>query len=491
MQPDPGKRRRLSSTTLSVASTLRVGLLHPVLRERIDPFDSIDHAAWQIARQLYERPYYSLGPGVAPRPELFAGRLVRDRSSWIGEVRSGACFSDGTPLDARRVAEILGASAMLQRLLRFSAHGSEVHVVPLQPVNDVEAELAKPWASIAKAGSGGGKPAFGGQPASWIGSGPYVIADDAAPGEIRLTANPHHLPSPAFTTVEFRDYSTRGGIAALCADLERGDVDFTTALARHDVDAIAGVRKLFAPGSSTAMLWMNTERLDVAVRRAIQASIDRHALAKTMYESPAAFTARSPLPPRMATCRDTVRHDPETARRLLAPAKPRPLTMIVIWGPRTYMPRPDVMARAVVAQLQGVGLAVTLVSAQNPADYQAKLRAGTYDLVLGGWNADTDDPADFVEALLSPNFVPARAEVASLGCNFSRWREPKVVEVLRSFRSGEPGAEAALLELIADAAPLVPLVHGPSIAVHRWEIEGFTPDARGFPRLADLTPRSR
>lgn len=481
MLPDPGKPRRLSSTTLSAASTLRVGLLHPVLRERIDPFDSLDHSAWQIARQLYERPYYSLGPGVPPKPELFSGRLVRGRTSWIGEVRSGACFSDGSPLDARTVVDLLGASPMLQRMLRFSAQGSEVHVVPLQPVADLEAELAKPWASVARPAPGGG----------WIGSGPYVIADDAAPGEIRLRANPHYLPAPAFSTVEFRDYGTRGGIPALCADLERGEVDFTTALARHDVDAIAGVRKLFAPGSSTAMLWMNTERVDVAIRRAIQASIDRHALAKTMYESPAAFTARSPLPPRMATCRDAVRHDPETARSLLAGTTPRPLTMVVIWGPRTYMPRPEVMARAIVAQLQGVGLAVTLVNTQSPADYQAKLRAGTYDLVLGGWNADTDDPSDFVEALFSPNFVPAAAEVAALGCNFSRWRDPRVVEALRSFRSGETGAEAALLELVADAAPLVPLVHGPSIAVHRWEIEGFTPDSLGFPRLADLTPRSR
>ena len=48
-----------------------------------------------------------------------------------------------------------------------------------------------------------------------------------------------------------------------------------------------------------------------------------------------------------------------------------------------------------------IGIKVEIRQSQDGLDYQRRIRSGDYDMVLGGWNADTDDTHDFVEALSS------------------------------------------------------------------------------------------
>ncbi|MCA9649248.1 MAG: ABC transporter substrate-binding protein [Myxococcales bacterium] len=462
---------------------LRVGFFTPV--HSLDPEVVQDYVCGQIIEQLYDAPF-TMGRNHEPVPLLFAGRLSRRAGlggsvELTGTVREDVRFSDGSPLRAEHVVESLRRVPSVAGKARIDGLGQQVRFTLHEDDPRFEIRLSHRWASIVKR-----------EGDTLTGTGPFVVRPGWTPEHVVVDRNPYALRRAYIDGVEFRVYppSADGRPDALKRAIASGEVDFTTALARDDVAELKGVRKDFQPGISTATLSLNLEHPalgSLEVRRAIGEAIDRAAVARVCYENPHAFTARSVLPPSMWRRPDGMRHDPRRAReRLLASGvhPGRPLRMLTIWGPRPYMPLPQETARVIAQQLDEIGLRVEIVPTDNSLDYRSRTAGGAYDMVLGGWIADTPDPLDFLDAMFGSQSIPNAQRPAAYANNLSRYRSDEMDAALDRYRR-EPaeGSLQAVMDLVTRDVPLVPLFYGPNIVVHGWHVGNVQLTAVGMPRL--------
>lgn len=456
----------------------------------LDPQDSLDYASLLVQAQLFETPYGLTTTAGEPTPVLMAEPLrpLRQGSAtYVSTVRHGVRFSDGSHLAALHVLHSLRRSPLIASRGRMWAEAEDIVFDLASPDPAFAVALTKPWCAIALEQPETGR---------LLGTGPYAVASGSSPERLLLTRNPHHRGAPAaIDEIEIRAYPPTAAGSALRLAVEEGEVDFTNALSRDEVTDLGGVRKIYQPGSSTAFLWLNTDRLpDVRVRRAIALAVDRYALTAKSYANPGAFVARSPLPPRMTQHGDGLRHDPAAARQLLDQVdveRPERLRLVVIWGQRPYMPDPLGWARTLEDQLSSIGIEVEIRQSHDGLDYQRRIRSGDYDMVLGGWNADTNDTYDFVEALFAREAIPAADQQVATGCNFSRWDDELVRGELDRYRTQRSeDALRGILDRAAAEVPVVPLAYGPTVLACSWKLREFEADALGIPRFAELDLKS-
>jgi len=459
-------------------SVLRVGTLTTV--SMLDPHRAHDFTGHVVISQVFESPYERSAGRFVPR--LVTGPAQqRDAGTYELEVRPDARFSDGSPLTSADLAAAIvptvaaygiEVAASGDKVVLYSRHGW--HHKP-------EDLLSRAGAKIVK--RDGGKT---------LGTGPFAI-EEASNRGVRLVRNKHAARQPKIDAIEIRWYPPNGDGRpdALLAAIEAGDVDFTPSLARDDVTALQNVRKLFQPGMSTAFLAINTMTPHFAgamTRRAIAWALDRYKLASLCYSNPAAFVARCLLPPALGRGQDGLRHDPAAARAALVGSHlPQRLQMIRVWGPRPYLARPDAVATGITQQLAAIDVEVETTVAKDSEDYGALLGRGQYDLVLGGWFADTPDPIDYLDATLGSGGILGAGKVPVAASNYARWKDPEVDRLLVDAR-GAAGTRAIddILARVASEVPLVPLMHGPRVIVHAWRVKGYEPDAGVFPDFSTI-----
>jgi ABC-type transport system substrate-binding protein len=310
-----------------------------------------------------------------------------------------------------------------------------------------------------------------------------------------LVRNPYARKPPAIDEVVFKVYppDAQGRPSALLAALEAGEVDFTNVLSREDIMQLKNVRRWTEPGSSTAILYMNTERpalADPRVRKALALSIDRLEIAKMFYASALAFAATSLLPPMLARGNDGLNPDLAQARALLSQPgvrKPDRLSLLLIYGPRPYLPNPHRVGEHLAERIGQLGIQVDLVPTATTQDYYSRAKRGDYDLALAGWIADTLDPVDFLEATLGSESIPSPARKIIVGANLSRWHSREADDALAHLRENpRDDLRAELLKRIGDEVPLFPLLYGATIYAHAWNLKHLVPSALGKPYFADL-----
>ncbi len=373
-------------------------------------------------------------------------------------------------------------------MARAEARGDRVFFHLNRPNASFELALAAPYCGIAHEAGG-----------NLLGTGPYLAAPGSTPERMRLVRNPNHRGQPAIDELRFICFApdANGRATALLEAFEKKEVDFTNVLDREDISGMSGVRKLFAPANSTAILYFNTERQpfgDREVRRAVAAAIDRVEVASLCYPTnPLAITATGLLPPMMSNWRDGLKFDLATATSQLAErdlGDLPPLRMMVMFGARPYLSQPQAVARYIAGQLAKLGLEVRIETTRDSEDYFRRVTRGDYDLALTGWIADTLDPADFLESCLSVKAIPRPGEI-SFHANLARWNDETATELLRRLRSdsGGPG-QAAVLGLVAEEVPLLPLVTGALAYVHSFSVRNFVPDPLGIPEFDKLDLRA-
>lgn len=467
------------------SKTLRVGLLAPV--RHLDARGGRDFVGSTIVEQIFETPFAPPAePDAPPRPVLFTGPLESGDGGrrLAGRVRDGVRFSDGTPLTADLLAKSLAEAERLAGLTEsIEASGDRVVFRLPHPARHFELTLSYRYCEVAL--ERGGRA---------LGTGPYMLAGDSTPERTRLVPNPERPDPPEIEEVLFLSYppDEAGRPTALLQAMEDGDVDFTNVLSREHIGTLKGVRKWLEPGSGTAILYFNTERLtDRRVRRALALAVDRSELARLSYQNPLAFTATGLLPPMLGSWRDGLAPDPKRAAALMAEAgdaRPRSLEMLLVYGPRPYLPQPRTVADHLAELFGGLGVELRIRQAESMADYFEQAARGDYDLALSGWVADTSDPADFLEAIVSPECVPSADRRIVIDGNLARWREPRVADALERFRR-EPSEEhkAAVLEPVGEEVPLLPLMYGPTVYVYSPRVSGFRPSPLGIPRFAELS----
>ena len=474
-------------TKSSKTKTVRVGIQTPI--QTLDPREAQDSVSVFALLQIYETPFRDPEGGDSPRPVLFEGplRSTDDKGTLFrGRVRPGIRFSDGSPLTADRLADSLSRSQELTRQARIRVEGDDVVFELERPNPRFNLVLTQAYTAVTLATG-----------EELLGTGAFVRAPDSTDERLRLTRNPEFHGTSAIEEVIFQHYpSDPGGWpTALLEALESGEVDFSNALSREEVKELTSVRKWFQPGASTTSLYFNVQRSYLssrAVRHALALALDRSELTKISYENALAFTATSLLPPVMGSWRDGLAHRPDRARTVLGDSGielPPRLRLLTVWGPRPYLPYPRRTGEMIGDQLAAnLGIdGVEVRSSDDGDDFYARGCDGNYDLVLGGWIADTPDPADFLEANLASGSVPERDKSPAIRMNMGHWKDPETDEALRAYRR-RPGDDTknAVLQRVADEIPLLPIMYGPTIAVHSYGLRGFEPTPIGFPRFSEL-----
>jgi len=272
--------------------------------------------------------------------------------------------------------------------------------------------------------------------------------------------------------------------------VEPGAVDLTPCLTAEYAQKLQNAVRNVKPGTSTATLFFNVSRppLDnVNLRRAISLVIERKSLSRLFYDSSIALTANSLLPPMIGQMPpDLTFPNVEMAKSLVADNDIRvtqPLKMPVVPGPRPYLPNPNKAAQYIKTQLEDVlGLKVEINQCLDFNDYYRYASSGTYNLLLGGFIADTPNPADFLEAHLSSEYIASVTHSALSKTNLSRLKSEEMDAAIRELRV-QPTMSTrlrAVSDILKRDIPLMPLLHGPFVLA-------YSRDLLGFPSNFDLT----
>lgn len=418
-------------------------------------------------------------------------------TTWTFELRDDVRFSDGTPLDAAAV--VWNFARQVDPGHRFhTGHfvAWDAGVVGLRAIDAVgphtvrfvlDAPYAPFLASLSRAPMAIVSPtaaAAGDLARHPVGSGPYVLAG-WTPGErLTLVRNPRAWgPRPTFARLVFE---VEPDPRQRLVDLESGAVDLGRGLQPDELSFVAlhpGLVLQRPPSNNVVYLAFQCGRPpfdDREVRAAITLAIDKAAIVRAAYQD-LAIPASSPVPPTQWGHY----HDPDepgpdlaTARaRLAARAAAgaidlsRTYRLYVPSTPRSYLPDPEVLARALRTNLEAVGLTIEVVL-QPIERHRADTGLGRHDLAVFGWTGDIDDPDDYLSLLSS----------AAIGATWSRniafYRDPTVDELLtRARREADRAVRVALYvdiqRRLARDVPWVPLAHSQSAIAARDDLSGI------------------
>ena len=161
--------------------------------------------------------------------------------------------------------------------------------------------------------------------------------------------------------------------------------------------------------------------------------------------------------------------------------------MVLTWGPKPYMPDPPAAAKAIVESLKTLGCEVTIAQPRDRGEYVGHLERADYDLLLGGWIADTPLASDFLESLLHSTMVTSKTAPRAAAYNLSRWKDLATDRDLDRFRKSQDVKDLApVARTIQEQGLLVPLLHGKLIAVSHRDTRRFVPSALARTPFGDM-----
>lgn len=478
----------MAPSSSSAPKVLRVGLLSPV--RTLNPVEAVDSVSHLALAQIFEPPYALPLKAEEPlRPRVFDGPLKLESQGAAGQVYSAGIapatlFSDGTPVSAAQVAACLSRVEALTREARIEARGDRVFFTLAVPNPRFDLALTLSHSSVLMQRGG-----------QTLGSGPFVPAPGATVDRLRLVKNPHYRRPVAIEEVHFEVFPPNpdGRPEALIKALEAGTIDFTTMLSRNDATGVQGVRKAFRPSNATAILHFNTTRRALAnraVRKAITMAIDRKAVTEISYSNALAFTATSLLPAGMGVTPDKYSFDLLKAKELMTQAEvPRPLRLelMLVWAPRPYLPNPQPVAALIARQLADIGIELEISQPKDSHEFFRRQESSDYDLVLAGWIADTPDPADYLEANLHSDRIPKAGRGTVGSCNLSRIQDSDLDQDLRRYREApSPGTLGQVLTRVAEEAPLLPIMYGPTVVISSFRLQNVEIPPLGMPEFGSF-----
>jgi len=214
-------------------------------------------------------------------------------------------------------------------------------------------------------------------------------------------------------------------------------------------------------------------------------------LADEAFGNRLAFTGTGPLPPPLGALADGVQFDAAAGRRLLAETRAagleRKLELFVTPLPRPYLPDPARAAEHIQADLGRAGASVRITQGTSVEHYLERTGTGDYDLMLGGWIADSPSPAEFLAALIASSSVPGADRSAKRGINLSRWRDPRTDALVERLWDS-PGAAVYrdLGALLRSETPFLTLMYGPRVVALSWRLKGRPGRMENRPFLTEL-----
>ena len=461
--------------------TLVVGIVgEPV---SLDPHRATDLVSAAIVGNVCEPLVRYSVDGARPEPALATAWATRDARRWTFTLREGVRFHDGALFDADAVLANLASIARLRAFPGVAERvGSHVVTITLdRPNAALLATLSQPFFAMQsprELARGGTLP---------VGTGPFRLVAATATGVTLEAHRGHWRGSPRLGRLSFPRIADD---RVLSEGLLAGQVDVAPAVSHDRVERLRARDDVVLharTGGNIAFLSLNNERPpldDRRVRLAIAHAIDREALVARILGGHGE-PARNPLPPDLWGYERSTPElvlDPAVSRRLLKEAG-RPLgfsaSLLVADAPRPYNPDPLGLARALVAALARIGVAIRVDRVPAWSTFLERATRGDYDMAVMGWQADTSDPNDFLSVLLGSEFVGAT--------NRSRYRSPGMDVLLKQGRRGDDQRERTASYHQAQALfrrdmPWVPLFHVSVFTVHRRNVRGLVVGPAGIPR---------
>ncbi|GAA0322862.1 ABC transporter substrate-binding protein [Oceanobacillus oncorhynchi subsp. oncorhynchi] len=488
--------------------------------ESLDPASTTDGESSRITKQIYEsllefdKESFEVLPGLAHDWEV-----SEDGLSYTFYLEEGVTFHDGTEFNAEAVkvnferwADPDHEYAFADDGYVYSMYGTmfggflgdENHVVEeINVVNDHEIEfvLSQPLgfflqnmamtyfpitspAALEEYG-----PAINENP---VGTGPFEFVSWAKDDSIVLDKfDDYRIEGlPKLDRVVFEVIPDN---AARLIALRSGEIDIMDGLNPDDaagVEADEGLELYERAENNIGYVGFNVQKEpfdNKDLRHAVSHAIDKEAIAEALYAG-YATPASVPLPPSYMGYNDEVEsfeYDPDRARELLEDAGYADGLEIELWTmpvARPYMPDPETVSEIIQNNLEEVGITVTIVR-EEWAPYLEKTMNGEHQMYMLGWSGTNGDPDYFLSSLLHGDNVGSS--------NREFYDNDEVDEFLNQAKLSIDQDERASFyqqaqELIADDAPMVPLVHSRPVLATTNAVENYVPHPSTSESLAEV-----
>lgn len=442
-------------------------------------------------------------------------KASQDGKTWTFKLRNGVKFHDGTNFDAEAVkfnferwwddknefgyrnagksyeiwGNLFGASkgkpeSLLQNIV---VEGKDtIKFVLKQPfaafpsaVSSGYFGMASP-AAIKKAGAQYGTPS-----SQAVGTGPFVFKEWRSGDRIVLEKNPNYWKQgfPKSNQLVMRFIADP---AARLAQLRSGTIDLTVDLAPDQIKEVQSDAKLEAvkrPSLNVGYLALNSSYEPLSkpeVRQAIAQAINKKEIVKAFWgelgENTPHFTPPS-LQEYQSNAVADYQFNPQIAKQLLAKAgypNGFPLQLWYMPVSRPYFPNPKPLAEAFAADLNAIGIKVSLQTKDWAAYLADRNKKPGFQSFMLGWTGDYGDPDNFYY----PHFGPGATQ------DIGNWKNEEVLKLLDQGRATSDKAARIKIyqqidEQLYKEAVRLPIVHAQPLLAKRKNITGWVPSPLG------------
>ncbi|MFW5814975.1 MAG: glutathione ABC transporter substrate-binding protein [Spirochaetota bacterium] len=455
--------------------------------ESLDPVKMTSAPAATVGEHVVERLIYMEEDGSLTPMLATSWDSNDDGTEWTFEIREGAEFHDGEPLNAEAVAVNLRRFVNPDVGAAYAFLLGDVEQIEAVGEYTLEITLSQPFAPILSHLShsfvGIVSPAQleGLAPEDTfeipVGTGPYEMAEWNRGEGIALTANDGYWGDvPQIANVNFRFIPES---SALIVALETGEIDAMMRVPPQEVDRLEADPNIEVVRQSsvrTIYIGFNNVREpfdDDRVRKALNYAVDKQAIVDGLFEG---FTvADAPIVPAVFGHESVgpYEYDPERARELLDEAGYPDGFEMTIHHPTGRYPLDATVAEVIQDQLSDVGIEVTLETREwsSYLDFTSQPpEEAEYDAFMLGWGTVTLDADYGLYALLhSRQWNPN-------GNNRGFYRNDEVDDLLDEARvTADQDAREELyaeaIELIWDDAPWIFLYNEGQINANRTYVE--------------------
>ncbi|MGQ0675638.1 MAG: ABC transporter substrate-binding protein [Rhodospirillales bacterium] len=417
-----------------------------------------------------------------------------DMRIWRFELREGARFHDGTPVDAQ------AAAASLRRLIPRSQYAANAGIVAVEADGrTLVVKTAAPFSLLPAYLGDRTAPILG--PASFdargdivrmVATGPFKIETMDLPRSVQMSRNDAYWGAkPLAARVTYQavpNGETRSNIAIA------GDADIVFNIPNPSVTRVAAagrmqVNRVIIP--RTHMLMPNVAQpqfADARVRRALSAAIDRSAIAATIMRNPA-LAATYYVPPTLKSWQQPdvapLVHDVAFANRLLDEtgwqrgadgirAKDGKRFAGTV---KTFSNRPElpVIATALQAQFRQVGFDLAVKVGDWTEIYEAQ-KDGSLELGLSSRNTVTiSDPVVTIAADFTKD------QPAAGGAGQTNWKNQAIRDAVAAYTQTTDQQRLGALRkqivtILQDELPVIPVCWYDQIVAVRSDVAGFVND---------------
>lgn len=482
----------------------------------LEPGNITDGNSIIVQDQIYNR-LIDTKPGTTELEPSLANQWTAspDGKTWTFKLRSGVKFHDGTDFDAEAVKfnferwwdkknefgyrdagktydiwkNLFGGfkgtpESLLQEIV---AEGKDtVKFVLKQPFAAFPSVISSGYfgiaspAAIKKAGAKYGTPS-----SLAVGTGPFIFKEWRSGDRIVLEKNPNYWKSgfPKSNQLVVRFITDP---AARLAQLRAGTIDFTVDLTPDQLKEIQSDAKLEAvkrPSFNVGYLTLNPSYEPLGkleVRQAIALAINKKEIVKAFWgdlgESTPHFTPPALQEFQSKTVTD-YEFNPSKAKQIIAEAgypNGFPLQLWYMPVSRPYFPNPKPIAEAFAADLNAIGIKVSLQTKDWAAYLADRNKSPGFQAFMLGWTGDYGDPDNFYYPHFGPN------STADLG----NWKNDELLKLLNQGRAAGNQAERVKIyqqvdEILYKEVLRLPIVHSQPLLAKRKNVTGWVPSPLG------------